>query len=312
MIKKGKVTVIGAGFVGSTTAFSLMQSSVVNEIVLIDVNKDKADGDALDMRHGMPFIKPTKITSGDYNEAAGSEMVIITAGANQKPDETRIDLLKRNAAIFKGIIDSLKPHITDETTLLVVTNPVDILTYLTYKLSGLPANKVIGSGTVLDTARFRYALSEHTGIDARNVHAYILGEHGDTEVAIWSATSIGSMSMEDYCADCDCCNGINKYKIYDDVKNSAYEIIQKKGATFYGVALAVKRIVECVLRDENSILTVSSLITNKYGIDDVCISVPTVVGKDGVKKILEIKLTDSELSELQHSAKTLKEYISQI
>jgi len=312
MIKKGKVTVIGAGFVGSTTAFSLMQSSVVNEIVLIDVNKDKADGDVLDMRHGMPFIKPIKITAGGYDEATGSEIVIITAGANQKPNETRIDLLKRNVAIFKGIVDELKPHITDETTLLVVTNPVDILTYLTYKLSGLPANKVIGSGTVLDTARFRYALSEHTGIDARNVHAYILGEHGDTEVAIWSATSIGSMSMDEYCANCDICTGVNKYSIYEEVKNSAYEIIQKKGATFYGVALAVKRIVECVMRDENSILTVSSLISNKYGIDDVCLSVPTVVGKDGAKKVLEIKLTKDELSELQHSAKVLKEYISQI
>ena len=311
-MKKGKVTVIGAGFVGSTTAFALMQSSVVNEIVIIDINKDKADGDALDMSHGVPFMKPLKITSGDYHDAAQSEIVVITAGANQKPNETRIDLLKKNADIFKSIIGQLTQHITHETTILVVTNPVDILSYLTYKLSGFPSNKVIGSGTVLDTARFRYSLGEHVGIDARNVHAYIIGEHGDTEVPVWSSTTIGQVPMDDYCKDCGCCSGLNKYDVFTQVKNSAYEIIQKKGATFYAVALAVKRIVEGLMRDEKSILTVSSLLTGQYEIDDVYISVPAIVGKNGVDKTLTLNLNDEELKALKHSADTLKGYIAQI
>ncbi|OQB16080.1 MAG: L-lactate dehydrogenase [Firmicutes bacterium ADurb.Bin193] len=311
-MKKGKVTVIGAGFVGSTTAFALMQSSVVNEIVIIDINKQKAEGDALDMSHGVPFMKPIKVTAGDYVDSADSEIVIITAGANQKPGETRIDLLKKNAAIFKSIIDGLTPYITHETTILVVTNPVDILTYLTYKLSGFPASRVIGSGTVLDTARFRYSLGEHVGIDARNIHAYIIGEHGDTEVAVWSSTSIGQIPMDEYCRCCTNCSGINKYGIYEKVKNSAYEIIQKKGATYYAVALAVKRIVECLMRNERSILTVSSLLTGQYGIDDVCISVPCVVGKNGIEKTLQLKLSDEELSALRSSADTLKKYIREM
>jgi len=312
IMKKGKVTVVGAGFVGSTTAFALMQSSVVNEIVIIDINKDKAEGDALDMSHGVPFMKPIKVYAGDYCDAKDSEVIIITAGVNQKPDETRVDLLKKNAAIFKSIVDSLKPYICSETILLVVTNPVDVLTYLTYKLSGLPANRVIGSGTVLDTARLRYSIGEHIGIDTRNIHAYILGEHGDTEVAAWSGVSVGTMSVDEYCVQKEGCIELDKDKIHEEVKNSAYKIIEKKGATFYAVALAVKRIVECILRDEHSILTVSSLINGMYGIDDVYLSVPTVVGKCGAYNVLEIKLSDDELKALQHSAKMLKEYIGQL
>ncbi|MCK9479513.1 MAG: L-lactate dehydrogenase [Firmicutes bacterium] len=312
MIKKGKVTIVGAGFVGATTAFALMQSSVVNEIVLIDKNKVKAHGDALDMSHGVPFMKPTKVVAGDYSDSANSEIVIITAGANQQPNETRIDLLKKNAAVFKSIIDQLVLHITHETTILVVTNPVDILSYLTYKLSGFPANKIIGSGTVLDTARFRFLLAEHVGIDARNIHAYIIGEHGDTEVAVWSSTTVGQVPMDDYCRMCNCCDGIRKYDIYNNVKNAAYEIIDKKGATYYAVALAVKRIVECVMRGEQSILTVSSLMTGQYGLDDVFISVPAVVGKAGVSKVLELSLSDDELGAFHHSANTLKSHIKQI
>jgi L-lactate dehydrogenase len=311
-MKKGKVTIIGAGFVGSTSAFALMQSSVVNEIVIIDVNKNKAEGDALDMSHGVPFMKPIKITAGEYPDSAESEIVIIAAGANQKPDETRIDLLKRNASIFKSIIEQLTKYITHETTILVVTNPVDILSYLTYKLSGFPPARIIGSGTVLDTARFRFSLAEHVGIDARNIHAYIIGEHGDTEVAVWSKTTVGQIPMDNYCAKCNCCGGVQKYEIYKDVKNAAYKIIQKKGATYYAVALAVKRIVECLMRDENSILTVSSLLSGQYGIDDVYISVPVVVGKEGVTKVLELDLIGDELKALRYSADTLKKYIAEI
>ncbi len=312
MIKKGKVTVVGAGLVGSTTAFSLMQSSVVNEIVLIDKNVEKAQGDALDMNHGVPFMKPTKVIAGDYSDSAQSEIVVITAGVNQKPNETRLDLLKNNAAVFKSITEQLEKHITSDTTVLVVTNPVDVLAYLTYKLLGFPQNRIIGSGTVLDTARFRYLLAQHVGIDARNIHAYIIGEHGDTEVAVWSKTTVGQMLMDDYCNMCNCCDGIRKHEIYQNVKNAAYEIIEKKGATFYAVALAVKRIIECIIRDEQSILTVSSLLTGQYGIEDTFISVPAIVGGMGVSRLLPLSINESELSALQHSADTIKAHISQI
>lgn len=305
----GKVSVIGAGFVGSTTAFSLMQSSVVNEIVLVDINKDKAEGDILDMSHGVPFLKPVKMVAGDYKDVAGSKVIIITAGANQKPDETRLDLLKKNTAIFKSIVEELKKYIDENTVILVVTNPVDILTYFTYKVSGFPKNMVIGSGTVLDTARFRYKLAEQTGVDARNVHAYILGEHGDSEFPVWSGTTIGTMPLEEYCADCD---NIDKDAIFNDVKNAAYSIIEKKGATYYAVALAVKRIVECILRDENSILTVSTCIDGEYGLDGLCISVPTVVGAKGAKRVVEINLSASELKMLRDSSTVLKKHYQEI
>jgi len=308
-MENGKVTIIGAGFVGSTTAFSLMQSSVVSEIVLIDINKDKAEGDILDMSHGVPFLKPVKMTAGDYKDAAGSEVVVITAGANQKPDETRLDLLKKNTSIFKSIITELKKYIDSNTVILVVTNPVDILTYYTYKISGFPKNMVIGSGTVLDTARFRYSIAEQTNVDARNVHAYILGEHGDSEFAVWSGTTIGMMPLEEYCSECD---KIDKDAIYSDVKNAAYKIIEKKGATYYAVALAVKRIVECILRDENSILTVTSCLDGEYGLEDLCISVPTVVGAKGAKRVVEINLSASEFKQLRDSAAVLKKHYNEI
>jgi L-lactate dehydrogenase len=311
-VKKGKVTVVGAGFVGATAAFALMQSSVVNEIVLIDVNKEKAEGDALDMSHGVPFMKPVKVTAGDYGDAEDSELVILTAGANQRPGETRMDLLKKNAAVFREIIGQLTPRLTHETTLLTVTNPVDVLTYLTYRLSGFPANKVIGSGTVLDTARFRHALGEHVGVDARNVHAYIVGEHGDTEVAVWSGASVGQIPMDDYCRNCGVCGGAEKYDIYEKVKNSAYEIIRKKGATYYAVALAVKRITECLLRDERSILTVSSLFTGEYGIDGVCISAPVIVGANGAEQVLRLNLSGDELAALRRSADAVKRHIAEV
>jgi len=255
-----KVTVVGAGFVGSTTAYTLMLSGLISEIVLIDINAKKADGEVMDLNHGMPFVRPVEIYRGDYKDCAGSDIVIITAGANQKEGETRIDLVKRNTEVFKNIINEIVKY-NNDCILLVVTNPVDILTYVTYKLSGFPKNKVIGSGTVLDTARFRYLLSEHVKVDARTVHAYIIGEHGDTEVAAWSLANIAGIPMDRYCDECHQCEEqISRNKIYESVKNAAYEIIRNKGATYYAVALAVRRIVEAIVRNENSILTVSSLL----------------------------------------------------
>jgi L-lactate dehydrogenase len=307
-----KVTIIGAGFVGSTTAYTLMISGLVSELVLIDVNKDKAEGEVMDLNHGMQFVKPVRVTFGDYSDCAGSDIIIISAGANQKPGETRIDLVHKNTAIFREIITEIKKY-NNDCILLVVTNPVDILTYVTWKLSGFPAVKVIGSGTVLDTARFRFLLGQHAGIDPRNVHAYIIGEHGDTEVAAWSLTNIAGISMEEYCNSCNQCEGqLSKYKIYDDVRNAAYEIIERKGATYYAVALAVKRIVEAIVRDENSILTVSSLLENRHGVSDVCLSIPTVVNRNGISRVLDLPLDDEEVRLFRKSAASVRNVIDSL
>jgi len=307
-----KVTIIGAGFVGATSAYTLMMSGLVTELVLIDVNKKKAEGEVMDLNHGIPFVSPVRIYSGDYSDCAGSDIVIISAGANQKPGETRIDLVHKNTAIFKDIVSNVVKY-NQNCILLVLTNPVDILTYVTYKISGFPKNKVIGSGTVLDTARFRYLLGDHVGVDSRNVHAYILGEHGDTEVATWSLTNIAGIPMEKYCNDCHCCeHHVTRDNIFSEVKNAAYKIIESKGATYYAVALAVKRIVEAIVRDENSILTVSSLLEGQYGLSDVCLSVPTVVNKNGIGKIVDVPISEEERELLIQSGNSLKNVIKQL
>ncbi len=306
-----KVSIIGAGFVGSTTAYTIMMSGLASEIVLVDINKEKAQGDVMDMSHGVSFVRPVQVIAGDYKDCKGSDIVIITAGANQKPGETRIDLVKKNTEVFKSIVPQVVKY-CENAILLVVTNPVDILTYVTQKISGLPPEKVIGSGTVLDTARFKYLLGEHVDIDTRNIHAYILGEHGDTEVPTWSLTNIAGMTMDEYCDYCGHCQGYSRESIYQDVKNSAYHIIEKKGATYYAVALAVKRIVECILRDEHSILTVSSLINGQYGINDVCLSLPTIVTEHGIEKVLEVPLNDKEINLLKQSASSLSDTIKEI
>ncbi len=307
-----KIAVIGAGFVGSTTAYTLMISGLVSDLVLIDLNSEKAEGEIMDMNHGMPFVRPVRMMHGSYRDCADADIIIISAGANQKPGETRLDLLNKNTAIFKTIITEVKKYNTD-CFLLVVTNPVDILTYVTWKISGFPKNRVIGSGTVLDTARFRYLLGEHVGIDPRNVHAYIIGEHGDTEVAAWSLTNIAGIPMESYCNNCNLCEGqLSKYEIYNDVKNAANKIIGKKGATYYAVALAVKRIVEAIIRDENSILTVSSLLEGSYGINGVCLSLPAVVNGTGISRILDLPLNEEETALFRKSADTMKSAIESI
>ncbi len=300
---KGKITIVGAGYVGSTTAYTLMLSGLVSEIVLIDINRDKAEGDAMDMNHGVSFVSPVRIVAGTYSDIKGSDMVIITAGASQREGEKRTDLLKRNAEIFKDIIDNILRYCHDDTILQVVTNPVDILTYITCKISGFSKNNVFGSGTVLDTSRLKYLISKKANVDARNVHTYIIGEHGDSEVAAWSATSIAGMSVEDYCGDP---HGEYREEFYHKTKDAAYEIINRKGATYYAIALAVTRIVESIVGDENSILTISSMFDGEYGISDVCLSVPTVVGAGGAERIIEIDFSDEEIKGLKKSADTLK------
>lgn len=298
------------GFVGSTTAYTLMVSGLVSEIVLIDRNTSKAEGEAMDMNHGMPFVRPVRIYKGDYPDCKGADIVVITGGANQKPGETRIDLVNKNTEVFKDIVGNIIKYNTD-CILLVVTNPVDILTYVTYKLSGFPKNRVIGSGTVLDTARFKYMLGEHMGVDPRNVHAYIIGEHGDTEVPTWSLASIAGIPMDAYCKECKSCDAENfKSETFDKVKNAAYEIIDRKNATYYAVALAVRRIVEAIVRNENSILTVSSLFEGEYGLNDICLSIPSQVNSEGVSRILNIPLSSEETGLLNKSAQALKQVIS--
>ncbi len=307
---RGKIVIVGAGFVGSTTAYTIMLGGLFSEIVIIDIDKNKAEGDALDIAHGVALNKPVKVIAGDYDECKDADIVVITAGANQTPGETRTDLLKRNAGIIKSITENIMKHAPDDIILLTVTNPVDILTYVTYKVSGLPKNQVLGSGTVLDTARLKYLISKKTGIDARNCHTYIIGEHGDSEVAAWSITNIGGMSMQEYCTFTGRCSIDDLDKMYKEVKNAAYEIISKKGATYYAIAVAVARIVECIAGDENSILTVSSIFDGQYGISDVALSVPTKVGGLGIEKVLEVPFARNEMKGLQNSADKLKELIS--
>lgn len=309
---KIKISIIGAGLVGSTIAYALMMSSLVSELVIVDINKNKAIGEAMDLSHGVSFVSPVDIYAGDYCDTKDSDIVIITAGAAQKQGETRLDLINKNFEIFKSMVPQITKY-NPNTILLIVSNPVDILTYITYRLSGFPKERVIGSGTVLDTSRFRYLLSEHFDIDARNIHTYIMGEHGDSEIATWSITTVAGMGIEDYCSNfCHRCNGLEKYDIENKVKNAAYEVIEKKGATYYAIGLAVKRIVEAILRNESSILTVSSLLEGQYGLEEIYLGIPSIVGANGVKKVLEVSLNDAEHNKLMTSAKTIKKCISNL
>ena len=302
-----KAAVIGCGFVGSATAFTLMQSRLFSELVLLDVNMEKADGEAKDIAHRIPFAGQMKIYAGTYDDAADAAIIIITAGANQKPGETRLDLVQKNTAIYQSII----PEIVKRDfggILLIVSNPVDILTYVALKLSGLPENRVLGSGTVLDTARLKYALGEHLGVDSRSVHSFIIGEHGDSEIAAWSSTNVSGIPLNDFCEMRGHFNhDAAMDAIAEKVKNSAYEIISKKQATYYGIAMSVKRICECIVRNERSILPVSAMMHGEYGIEDITLSMPAIVGIGGVETHVPIALSEEEAEKLVESAKKLKE-----
>ncbi len=309
---KGKIVIIGSGFVGATTAFSLTMNGIASEIVLVDVNREKAIGEAMDLNHGLCFMGQMSITDGDYSSVKDADLIIITAGAPRKPGETRFDLARKNVSIIKSIVPQIMEHYTGGV-ILVVSNPVDILTYVVQKESGLPANKVIGSGTVLDSARFRYLISEHCGVDVKNVHGYIIGEHGDSEVPAWSVTHIAGMKISDACSACDKkCNSIEKSKMFEDVKDSGAKIIQYKGATYYGIATSITRICEAILKDQNSILTVSSVIDGHYGINDVALSVPTIVNINGIKSVYEMPLANKELEALRSSAEKIKEVLKEV
>lgn len=301
-----KIAIIGCGFVGSASAFALMQSKMFSEIVLIDADKDKAEGEAMDISHGIPFVGNMKIYSGDYDDIVDASIIVITAGAGQRPGETRLDLVHKNVGIFKSIIPEIAKR-NCRGILLVVANPVDILTYTALKLSSFEENRVIGSGTVLDTARLKYQLGEHLSVDSQSVHAYIIGEHGDSEIAVWSSANVSGIALDDFCEMRGHYNhDKSQENIAEKVKNSAYEIIAKKRATYYGVAMAVKRICEAIIRDEKSILPISSMMHGEFGIDDVVLSMPSIVGANGLETKVPISLSDEEKVNLKKSADTLR------
>ena len=310
--RRSRVVIIGAGLVGSTFAYSLMINGVVSEIVLIDLNEERLQGEVADLNHGISFVRPVLVRAGTYEDCRAADVIVICAGSNQKPGETRLDLLTRNTEIFKTIIDQIKATDTN-AILLVASNPVDIMTYITYKLSGFPSNRVIGSGTVLDSARFRFLLSQHCHVDVSNVHAYIIGEHGDTEVPVWSLANIAGLRFTEYCPVCGGnCDGFPREEIFDEVKNAAYKIIKGKGATYYAIGLALVEIVESILRDENSVLTVSTLLSGEYGLEDLYLSLPSIVNRQGsVKKVL-LTLAPEEEKAFRHSAAVLKQLQSQL
>ena len=307
-----KIAIVGCGFVGAASAFAVMQSGLFSEMVLIDVDPDKAEGEALDISHGLPFAKPMQIYSGSYDDLSDANIIVVTAGAGQKPGETRLDLVKKNVGIFKTIIPEIASRNKDGI-LLIVANPVDVLTYAAAKLSCYPENRVFGSGTVLDSARLKYLLGEHLNVDSRSVHAYIIGEHGDSEIVAWSSANVSGIPLNSFCEMRGHFNHEEAMiKIAETVKNSAYEIIEKKRATYYGIAMSVKRICEAIVRDEKSILPVSGIQHGSYGIKDIALSLPAIVGKDGIEDNVPIQLSDTEIAELQKSAGTLKSVIDEI
>ena len=306
-----KAAIVGCGFVGSASTFALMESGLFSELVLIDADRNRAEGEALDISHGLPFSKPMQIYAGGYEDISDASVVIVTAGAGQKTGETRLDLVKKNVGIFRSIIPEIAKY-NKNGILLVVANPVDILTYVAKQLSGYPSNRVFGSGTVLDTARLKYLLGEHLGVDSRSIHAFIIGEHGDSEIAAWSSANVSGIPLNKFCE----MRGHFEHdksmqQIAENVKNSAYEIIEKKKATYYGIAMSVKRICEAIVRDEKSILPVSS-IQDTDEISGVALSMPAIVGKNGVEDLVPIELDADEKAALKQSADTLRAVLNDV
>ncbi len=307
-----KVAVIGCGYVGAASAFALMQSGLFAEMVLLDANEDRAEGEAMDIAHGLSFANPMKIYAGNYDDLSDAAVIVITAGANQKPGETRLDLVHKNAAIMKSVVTEIVKR-DCKGILLVVSNPVDILTHVAMEVSGFEERRVIGSGTVLDTARLRFQLGEKLKVDNRSVHAFIIGEHGDSEMAAWSSANISGVPLQTFCdmrGQFD--HDENTETIETSVKNSAYEIIRKKHATYFGIAMVVKRICQAIVRDEKSIFPVSHRLHGEYGIEDVVLSMPAIVGAYGMESPIPISLDEKEIAKLRESAEILKEIAGQI
>ena len=312
-LRPRKGVIVGLGQVGLACAYSMLIQDCFDELILQDIASDKLQGEVMDFSHGMPFLHPTDLKAGTIaEEGANADMVIITAGVAQKEGESRLSLLERNIAIYKKILEDVVKHCPN-TIILVVTNPVDIMTYATLKITGFPSSRVIGSGTVLDTARFRTLLAKQMDIDPRSVHAYIIGEHGDTEVPVWSTANVGGMKLvPDTWANLPEDEKNILSGIFDNVKNAAYEIIKLKGYTSYAIGLATTDIVKAILNSQERILTVSGLMTGMYGIEDVCLSIPRVVSERGIIKTVNLTLAEDEEKALQHSAKVLREVFDKI
>ncbi|OHB64418.1 MAG: L-lactate dehydrogenase [Planctomycetes bacterium RBG_13_60_9] len=308
--RERKVVVIGAGAVGTTYIYALLQTGLADAIALVDVDTNRVAGEIMDLSHGLAFISPLSIKAGGYEDCADASLIVVTAGARQRSGQSRTDLIRKNAAIVRSICEQISAHPGD-AVLVMVTNPVDALTQLALECLGWPRERVIGSGTVLDSARFKYMLSQHCGIDARNVHAYILGEHGDSEVAAWSLSHIAGVSIEDYCRICKTCDFKEHHrKIAEHVRDSAYHIIDYKGSTYYGIGLSLVRISGAILRNENSVLTVSTLLQGEYGIHDICLSVPCIVGENGIVRIIDAQLAPDEQAALDRSARVIAETLA--
>ncbi|MVP00272.1 L-lactate dehydrogenase [Paenibacillus lutrae] len=301
--KKTRIVVIGTGAVGSTTAYTLLLRERMSELVLIDYNQAKAKGDALDMNHGLPFTGKVDVWAGDYSDCAGADIIIISAGVAQKQGETRLDLLKRNVDIFNHIVEEVMKY-NDTGILLVATNPVDIMSYFTWKKSGWPSNRIIGSGTLLDSARFRYLIGEKLDVDPRSIHASIIGEHGDSEVPLWSLANFAGLPLE--------LNEDDKKEIFENTRDAAYQIIEAKGSTYYAIALALDRICTAILRDEGAVLNVSTLISSYHNMSDIYLGVPCIVDRTGVREIITLPLTEEEEKQLQKSGNKIREMIESI
>lgn len=307
--KHDKIILIGDGAVGSSFAYATVLMGIGEELGIIDLNKDKTIGDALDLEDALAYTSPKKIYSAEYSDCADADVIVITAGAAQKPGETRLDLVHKNLRIFKSMVDQVMAT-GFNGIFLVATNPVDILTYATWKFSGLPSSQVIGSGTSLDSARFRQKISEFVNVDPRNVHAYILGEHGDTEFAVWSHANVGGLQIYDWVKQHSQVDEEALINAFFEVRDKAYTIIEKKGATFYGIGAALARITKAILRDEQSILPVSVYLNGEYGIKDVYISTPSIINSNGVRDKIELQLNDAELEKMRLSSQQLKEVIN--
>jgi L-lactate dehydrogenase len=304
-----KIAVVGAGFVGTTFAYSLLIHGLASQIVIIDINQEKAEGEVMDLNHGMPFAYPARIWAGDYSDCRDADIVVVAVDKGQKIQQSRLELAEGNFQVLKQIIPSITRY-NSEGILLVVTNPLDVMTYVALKLSGFPKNRVIGSGTILDTARLRYLLGEHLQVDPRNVHAYIIGEHGDSEVPVWSLANVAGIRLKDYCPICKVPYSPDDLNdLFLKVKNAGYEIMKRKGRTNYGVALGLTKIVESIIRDENAISTVSCFLEDYHAVSDVCLSVPVILNRTGVKEVIKLPLDDEEITAFQKSAVTVKKVV---
>jgi L-lactate dehydrogenase len=307
-----KIVVVGAGFVGTAFAYSLLIRGLASQIAIIDVDKERAEGEVMDLNHGMPFAQPVRIWAGDYPDCRDADIVVIAVDKGQKIEQSRLDLAQGNYELLKQIVPNITKY-NDRCILLVVTNPLDVMTYAVLRLSGFPWSRVVGSGTILDTARLRYLLGERFQVDPRNVHAYIIGEHGDSEVPVWSLANVAGIRLRDYCPLCNMPYDPSEFdELFLRVRNAGYEIIKRKGRTFYAVALGMTKIVESIVRNENAVVTVSCLLEDYFGVSDICLSVPVVLNRTGIKQVIRLPLDEKEIAEFQKSAAIIKNVANSI